>query len=254
MTDSASPQSSPAATDFDDIPETALAWHREGKGAVLATVVETWGSAPRPVGAQLAVSGEGEIDGLGLGRLRRGRGGGRGARGAGGRRQPGADLRRLGRRRLRRGPRLRRHHPGAGGARRRRRGHARRTCWRRSCAARAERRPLAYVVDTDTWEPAGWRGPRTSRTASAPTARASRRTDSTFVAIHNPPLRMVVVGAVHIAQPLMQMARLAGYDADPDRPARGLRRRGPVPGRDDPGTTGRTRRWRSWASTRARPW
>ena len=34
-----------------------------------------------------------------------------------------------------------------------------------------------------------------------------------FVCIHNPPLRMIVVGAVHIAQPLMQMARLAGYDA-----------------------------------------
>ncbi len=25
----------------------------------------------------------------------------------------------------------------------------------------------------------------------------------TFVAIHNPPLRMAVIGAVHIAQPLM---------------------------------------------------
>ncbi len=43
----------------------------------------------------------------------------------------------------------------------------------------------------------------------------------TFVAIHNPPLRMMVVGAVHIAQPLVRMAAMAGYDAvivDP-RPA-----------------------------------
>src|SRR6056297_4332962 len=48
---------------FDDIPETALAWHREGKGAALATVVETWGSAPRRVGSQLAISGEAEIAG-----------------------------------------------------------------------------------------------------------------------------------------------------------------------------------------------
>ena len=31
----------------DDIPERALAWHREGRGAALATVIETWGSAPR---------------------------------------------------------------------------------------------------------------------------------------------------------------------------------------------------------------
>ena len=34
-----------------------------GKGAVIATVVETWGSAPRPVGSQLVISGEGEIAG-----------------------------------------------------------------------------------------------------------------------------------------------------------------------------------------------
>jgi xanthine/CO dehydrogenase XdhC/CoxF family maturation factor len=44
---------------------------------------------------------------------------------------------------------------------------------------------------------------------------------ATFVHVHNPPLRMIVVGAVHIAQALLPMARLAGYDVslvDP-RPA-----------------------------------
>lgn len=40
---------------FDDIPETALAWHRAGKGAALATVVRTWGSSPRAEGSHLAV-------------------------------------------------------------------------------------------------------------------------------------------------------------------------------------------------------
>ena len=45
------------------IPETALGWHREGQGAVLATVVQTWGSAPRRVGSQLAISGTGMIEG-----------------------------------------------------------------------------------------------------------------------------------------------------------------------------------------------
>ncbi|MGD9865303.1 MAG: XdhC family protein, partial [Pseudodonghicola sp.] len=34
----------------------------------------------------------------------------------------------------------------------------------------------------------------------------------TFVAVHNPPLRLIVVGAVHIAQALVPMARIAGYD------------------------------------------
>ena len=33
-----------------------------------------------------------------------------------------------------------------------------------------------------------------------------------FVEVLNPPLRLIVVGAVHIAQPLAQIAALAGYD------------------------------------------
>ena len=49
--------------DHEQMPETALAWHREGRGAVLATVIETWGSAPRPVGGQLVISGDAELQG-----------------------------------------------------------------------------------------------------------------------------------------------------------------------------------------------
>jgi len=48
---------------FEDIPETALRWHRAGKRAALATVVETWGSAPRRVGSQLAISGDADMAG-----------------------------------------------------------------------------------------------------------------------------------------------------------------------------------------------
>jgi xanthine dehydrogenase accessory factor len=33
-----------------------------------------------------------------------------------------------------------------------------------------------------------------------------------FVHIHNPPLRLVIIGAVHIAQSVIPMARQAGYD------------------------------------------
>lgn len=33
-----------------------------------------------------------------------------------------------------------------------------------------------------------------------------------FLEVFNPPLRMVIVGAVHIAQPLSKMAAVAGYD------------------------------------------
>lgn len=34
----------------------------------------------------------------------------------------------------------------------------------------------------------------------------------TFLHVFNPPLRLLIVGAVHIAQPLSQMAAIAGYD------------------------------------------
>jgi xanthine/CO dehydrogenase XdhC/CoxF family maturation factor len=38
-------------------------WRGEGRGVALATVVETWGSAPRPVGSHLAVDEAGNFAG-----------------------------------------------------------------------------------------------------------------------------------------------------------------------------------------------
>ncbi|MGO4706770.1 XdhC family protein [Microvirga sp. 2MCAF38] len=38
-----------------DILKTAEAWSRAGRGVAIATVVETWGSAPRPVGSHLVI-------------------------------------------------------------------------------------------------------------------------------------------------------------------------------------------------------
>lgn len=43
----------------DDILTQAATWRDQGKPVALATVVETWGSAPRPVGSQLAVTSDG---------------------------------------------------------------------------------------------------------------------------------------------------------------------------------------------------
>ena len=48
---------------FDNLLKVAVQWHQEGLGAVVATVVETWGSAPRRVGSQLIVSGDGHMEG-----------------------------------------------------------------------------------------------------------------------------------------------------------------------------------------------
>jgi xanthine/CO dehydrogenase XdhC/CoxF family maturation factor len=39
--------------------EHAARWLEEGRKVALATVVETWGSAPQPVGSQLAVDADG---------------------------------------------------------------------------------------------------------------------------------------------------------------------------------------------------
>ena len=41
-----------------DILNTALDWLAEGRDVALATVVETWGSAPVPGGSQLLVDGQ----------------------------------------------------------------------------------------------------------------------------------------------------------------------------------------------------
>lgn len=45
----------------NDILGQAEVWRREGKGVALATVVETWGSAPRPVGSHLAIDQDGHF-------------------------------------------------------------------------------------------------------------------------------------------------------------------------------------------------
>lgn len=41
----------------------AADWHRAGHGVAIATVIQTWGSAPRPVGSHLAVRDDGHLEG-----------------------------------------------------------------------------------------------------------------------------------------------------------------------------------------------
>jgi xanthine/CO dehydrogenase XdhC/CoxF family maturation factor len=50
-------------TVHDDTLEQASAWIAEGRKVALATVVETWGSAPQPVGSRLAIDSEGRFIG-----------------------------------------------------------------------------------------------------------------------------------------------------------------------------------------------
>ena len=51
-----------SSTDASLLPR-ALAWCAEGRKVALATVIETWGSAPQPVGSQLIIDGDGNFEG-----------------------------------------------------------------------------------------------------------------------------------------------------------------------------------------------
>ncbi len=191
----------------DRIPEMALDWHRDGRGAALATVIETWGSAPRPPGSQLAISGAGEIMGSVSGGC-----------------VEGAVVVEAIEALADGQPRLLTFGVSdesafavglaCGGTIRvlvEPVGAAMPVALLDSLvAARAERRPLAYGVTPGTW----------ARRLLTPADLPGRfRLDTSgmeesgeFVALFNPPLRMLVVGAVHIAQALVPMAKLAGYD------------------------------------------
>ncbi len=196
----------------DSIPETALAWHREGKGAALATVMETWGSAPRQAGSQLAISSDGEMMGsvsggcvegavvtealeaLADGKPRIltfgvsdetafavGLACGGTIRvlvepvGAGAEALPEALLADL-------------------------------------VAARAAVQAVAMVTQPEGWArelvPAGL---DVAVDAALRADRSGVDEEGRFIAVHNPPLRLIVVGAVHIAQPLLTIARTCGY-------------------------------------------
>ncbi len=45
----------------EDVLSAAEAWRYAGREVAIATVVETWGSAPRPVGSHLVIDAEGHF-------------------------------------------------------------------------------------------------------------------------------------------------------------------------------------------------
>ncbi|WP_324754773.1 XdhC family protein [Roseovarius sp. Pro17] len=192
--------------DLDDIPRIALDWHRAGTGSALATVVQTWGSAPRRVGAMLAVSGAGDMAGSVSGGC-----------------VEGAVVAEAQEAIADGAPRILEYGVADGDA----------FAVGLACGgtirvlvqpvgialpenvladlieARAARRAAALVSPPNTT-------PYIELTGHQDRFRMDRsgfeEDGETFVAIHNPPLRLIVVGAVHIAQALVPMARQVGYD------------------------------------------
>lgn len=51
------------ATDILDPLVVAERWMNDGRAVAVATVVETWGSAPRPAGSHLVIDGDGNFHG-----------------------------------------------------------------------------------------------------------------------------------------------------------------------------------------------
>ena len=189
-------------------PEQAFLWAEAGQGAALATVIETWGSAPRRTGAQLVVAGNGEMQGSVSGGCVEGAVVVEAMEAL----EDGA-LRLLeygvsdgdafavglacgGTIRILVEPICATGMPVE--------------MLRDLVAARAARRAVAYEVALDG-----------SKRKLVETGHADRfRMDRSeinedgarFIAIHNPPLRLAIVGGVHIAQALVGMARTAGFD------------------------------------------
>jgi xanthine/CO dehydrogenase XdhC/CoxF family maturation factor len=56
-------ETSTTSTDNLDPLQVAETWKGDGRDVAIATVMETWGSAPRPVGSQLVIDAEGNFHG-----------------------------------------------------------------------------------------------------------------------------------------------------------------------------------------------
>ena len=194
----------------DRIPEIALDWHRAGKQAALATVVQTWGSAPRPVGAQLAVSGDAEI----MGSVSGGCVEGAVVAEALDALEDGTsrilefgvsddDAFAVG---LACGGTIRIMVEPLAGAE-----GPTEELLSQLVDARANRVAVAVATDVTTWSRQIVRYAEQSDAFDAD--RSGFDSDGKrFLWVSNPPLRLAIVGGVHISQPLADMAALAGYD------------------------------------------
>jgi len=188
--------------------EIALDWHQAGRGAALATVVQTWGSAPRRVGAQLVVSGDGRLEGSVSGGCVEGAVVMEAQEAlADGKHRvleygvSDGDAFAVG---LACGGTIRILVEPVGGS-------MPVELLSDLVAAQKARDQVAYEVNLTTGIGAVLREAYRERMRLD---RSGVEEDGeTFVAVHNPPLKLIVVGAVHIAQALVPMAQLAGYDA-----------------------------------------
>ena len=180
-----------APDDLGRLLQCAAEWRSAGHGLALATVVKTWGSAPRQVGAMLLIRDDGLFEGSVSGgcvegavieaaRARIGRGGG--------------ELLHF--------------------------GVASERAWEVGLACGGEIDILVQTVDDGAFPPALLRQLALARDAGRPFSIAtdfaswqSREGDAgDFVHRFDPRLRLLLVGAVHISQALAPLARRLGHE------------------------------------------
>ena len=203
----------------DDIPETVLGWIGEGRTAAIATVVETWGSAPRQAGAQLGISADGALAGSVSGGCVESAVAAEAFEAM----EDGTcrllefgvsddDAFAVG---LPCGGNIRVFVEPVDKGEGLPLGTLRALVEARKDRARTvlatdfetkERRILA-LCDTDELTVAARKAADGDRSGMVEVAGRSW-----FLAVHNPPLRMAIIGAAHIAQPLSQMAVMSGFD------------------------------------------
>ncbi len=174
----------------DRVVDAARAWLVAGHGVALATVIETWGSAPRRVGSQLAVRDDGLFEGSVSGGCVEGDV-----------ITEALDL------------------IAAGGAKRLDYGVADATAWEVGLACGGRISVFVQAVGKDRFPPALLDRLAAARAAGETVTLATDLAAGTtheaaagdFVHAYPPPLRLAVIGAVHIAQALVPIARLIGY-------------------------------------------
>ncbi len=204
-------------TDTTDVLGQAADWLSKGKKVALATVIGTWGSSPRPVGSQLAVDDAGAFVGSVSGGCIEGA-------------VVGEALNTI----------------ADGENRNLEFGVTNEQAWEVGLACGGDvhvlvepadnldtlkrledEKPIATVTDLATGKksfvtPAGVSGDLDLSEEMTGNARNALRDDRSrifedddnayFVNIFNPPLRMAIIGAVHISQALVPMAAMAGFD------------------------------------------
>lgn len=169
---------------------TAQAWRASGDRAAIATVTHTWGSAPRRVGSHMLVRADGLFEGSVSGGCVEGEV-------------------------IAAGQALARE----GGFRRLRFGVANATAWEVGLACGGEIEVLVQALDDSAFPPELLDRIATARAEGRPlslvtdlaTGRTREGTSGDFVNRYDPRLRLLLAGAVHIAQALVPMAEALGY-------------------------------------------